>query len=254
MQLDLEHKKVLITGGSRGIGKAIALKLAQEKAIVGVIARHKRDLAQVLQSMDTSQEHVGIACDLTKEGAPFKALQSFIKQVGHPDIVINNIGETLGITDPLCSIEDWRRMFRINFEIAVELNGACIPFMQKQRWGRIIHIASNAALENSGPVTYCVTKAALAAYALHQSKTLACDGIMMASILPGAIIAQGNYWDKTSISRPEHVKNYINDRLPLGRFGTPQEIGSMVASMCGPKAMIFSGAQVRIDGGQSRHF
>lgn len=240
MDLGIANKKVLVTGGTRGIGRAIALRLAQENAQVLVIGR--------------APGHDTIACDLTKKGGPARAAKEAIKKFGHPDIIINNIGDTLGITDHYCSLKDWHRAFRINFEIAVEFNQICVPHMKQQKWGRIVHIASTASMENSGPVTYCVPKAALAEYSAQIGRELAQDGIVVSAIMPGAIIAKGSYWDRTSMSKPDHVKRYIKERLPLGRFGTPQEISSVVALLCSQKAGYFFGNNVGIDGSQSKHF
>ncbi len=244
MDLGLADKKVLVTGGTRGIGRAIALKLAEEKAHVAVIARSASRLKGV----------TCVTCDLTQKGAPKWAADQVRQKIGAPDIIINNIGDTLGVTDPFCSLRDWRKVFRINFEIAVELNQICVGHMKKQGWGRIVHIASNASLENSGPVTYCVTKAALAAYSVSLGRELAGDGVIVSSILPGAIIAKGSYWDRTSMTRPDHFQRYIAERLPLGRFGSPEEISGMVAFLCAPQGAAFFGNNIGVDGGQSKHF
>ncbi len=244
MDFGLHNKKVLITGGTRGIGRAIAQSLAREKAQVGVIGRSRTDLKSV----------TSIHIDLTKANGVTKAIREFRRHIGNPDIIINNIGDTLGISDPYCSLQDWRRVFRINFEIAVELNELCIPHMKKQGWGRIVHTASNASLENSGPVTYCVTKAALDAYCSRLGGRLAVDGIRVSAILPGAIIANGNYWDRTSFTRPDHAANYIQERLPLGRFGRPEDISDIITYLSSDKASCFFGDDLGIDGGQSKHF
>ena len=145
-------------------------------------------------------------------------------------------------------------MFRINFEIAVEVNQLCTPHMKKKQWGRIVHIASTASMENSGPITYCVPKAALAEYSAEIGRELASEGIVVSAILPGAIIAKGSYWDRTSLLKPDYVKSYMQERLPLGRFGTPDEISQIVAFLCSQKAGYFFGGNLGIDGSQSKHF
>lgn len=255
MELGLANKKILVTGGTRGIGRAIALRLAQEKAHVLVIGRSPVSIKEVFKEMGgAAKGHASIACDLTKNGGPAKAIKIAIKEFGNPDIIINNIGDTLGITNHYCSLKDWHRAFRINFEIAVEFNQLCVPYMKRQGWGRIVHIASTASMENSGPVTYCVPKAALAEYSAHIGRELAPDGIVVSAIMPGAIIAKGSYWDRTLLSKPDHVKHYIDERLPLGRFGTPEEISSVVAFLCSQKAGYLFGNNVGIDGSQSKHF
>jgi len=255
MNLGIKNKKALVTGGGRGIGRAIALDLAREGAKVAVVSRTESDLKEVIAKMGGRKKgHYYFACDLAKEKSAEKTMKAVFKNFGTPDIMINNVGETLGIVDPYCSIKDWRKVFRINLEVAVEFNNLVIPNMKKKRWGRIINIASTASMENNGPIAYCSAKAALPAYTRSLGRVLASEGIVVSTVLPGAVAAPGSYWDKAQRQRPEHARKYLRERCPLLRFGTPEEISGMVVFLCSELASFCQGSIIPVDGGQSRHF
>ena len=139
-------------------------------------------------------------------------------------------------------------------EVAIELNNCVIPHMKEQKWGRIVNISSISSLENQGPVPYCSIKSALTAYSRSMGRVLAPEGIIMTSVLPGAIFTDGGYWDKTSVTDPEHVKKYLNERMAIKRFGTLDEIGNVVTFLCSQQASFCVGSMVPVDGGQGRCF
>ncbi len=256
MNLRLEGKRALVTGAGRGIGRAIALGLAREGARVAVVSRTAADIEKIVGEMGgTVPGHYGLAMDLMPEGAPGKLMRNLGKAGFYPiDIVVHNLGGTLDITDPLASIDDWRKVWRFNLEVAIELNLMLVPAMRERRWGRIVNVSSISAMENHGPVTYCAVKAALTAYARSIGRVLAPDGIVVTAILPGAIFTEGGYWDTASKERPEHVRKYLAERMAIHRFGTPDEIADAVVFLCSDKASFFIGSVVPIDGGQGRSF
>jgi len=257
MDLGLKDKKALVTGGSTGIGKAIARELAKEEAKVVITSRHKKRLDTTLQELGGQKNrHYGVICDLAEKSGPKKLYQDVTNNFGNIDIIINNVGSNLGITDPYCSIGKWRDIFRLNFEVAVEINNFFIPHMKKQDWGRIVNITSLAGLENSGPVTYCVTKAALTAYSRTMGRILATEtsNVVMSALMPGVVVTEEGYWADVLKNRPEHAKKYLKERCPLGRFGSTDEISPMVALLCSEKASFCQGAIIPVDAGQSRHY
>lgn len=256
MELGIEGKRALVTGASRGIGKAIALALAKEGAKVAVFARDASQIADVVKEMGGYKNgHMGGDVDLEVEGSPHKMLMTLDRaDFGDIDIVVHNLGGTLDIRNPLCNVQDWRRVMRVNFEVAVDLNVRLIPAMQKKHWGRVVHIGSTASVENNGPVTYCTSKAALAAYSRCLGRVLAPDGIVMTAILPGAIFTEDGSWDVALKERPEHVRKYLEERLPLKDFGTPENIAGMVTFLCSDQAEFMQGAIIPVDGGQVRGY
>lgn len=255
MDFGIRGKKALVTGAGRGIGESIAINLAKEGVKVAVVSRTASDLRGILKKMPGKNKgHYMIACDLTEENSPSQIIVELKKNFGDIDILVNNLGGTLDITAPFCPISDWRRVYRMNLEVAIELNGLVIPYMQQNKWGRIVNVSSTAGMENNGPVTYCTMKAALTAYTRSMGRILAKKGIVMSAILPGAIFTKGGFWDKALKERPEHVEKYLAQRCPLGKFGEPDDIGTMTVILCSEQAKFCQGSIFPVDGGQSRHY
>jgi NAD(P)-dependent dehydrogenase (short-subunit alcohol dehydrogenase family) len=256
MDLGLKGKRALVTGAGRGIGRSTALSLAAEGARVAVVARTSSDIQTLVREMGGEMKgHCGFSMDLIKDGAPAKMLQRLKKcGFGPLEIVVHNLGGVLDLRDPFCSVKDWRRVFRINFEVAVELNLQVLPAMQKRKWGRLVHVSSIAAVENQGPVPYCAAKAALAAYVRSMGGIVAPDGVVMSAVLPGGVFTKGGDWDMMQRTRPEHVKKYLKERQRIGRFGRPEEIADFITYLCSDLASFNTGSIVPIDGGQGRGY
>lgn len=256
MELGLKDKLALVTGGGRGIGRGIALNLANEGSRVAIASRTRADLNDVLEKMGgRARGHRAVPIDLMSDGAPDKLLHDLAADgFGPIDIVVHNLGGTLGITDPFCSIADWRRIYRFNLEIALELNKLLVPKMQERGWGRVVHISSISSMENHGPATYCAMKAALTAYTRSFGGVVAPDGVVVSAVLPGAVFTKGGYWDLTSREKPDHVAKFLSERQRIGRFGDIDEIGSYVAFLCSERASFGTGSIVPVDGGQGRGY
>ena len=254
MNLGIKNKRALITGASRGLGESIAINLAKEQVKVAVIARTEKDLKKLVAKMGGEKMgHFYYVCDLTKDGVPEKAVREITKKFGHPDILVNNLGGTLMVNDPFCSLADWRKVWRINVEVAIELNNLLIPNMIKNKWGRIVHVSSISALEGQGPITYSAAKAALTAYSRSMGRFIAPDGVIMTSVLPGAVFTEGGYWNMASKDKPEHVRKYLDERMAIKRFGRPDEIGAVVTFLCSELASFCVGSTVVVDGGQGKN-
>lgn len=256
MDLGIRGRRALVTGAGRGLGRSIAECLAREGVTVAAVARTPDDLRSLLGRLsDHGSGHVVITSDLTEDGAPTRVAGELEGQRFWPlDIVVHNLGGTLGISDPFCSLEDWQRVYRANLEVALELNLCLVPPMQRRKWGRVIHISSIASMENQGPVTYCALKAALTAYTRAFGGVVAPDGVVVSAVLPGAVFTEGGYWDEASRERPEHVRRFLTERQRIGRFGRPEEIGSLVAYLASDLASFGTGSIIPVDGGQGRGY
>lgn len=257
MNLRLKGKRALVTGGATGIGHAIAKDLAREGVKVVITSRKKDKLDQAVERLGGKKAGCwGIVAEISEEGAPTLLAKKIWKNFGQLDIVVNNVGDTLGITDPYCQIVEWRRLFRLNLEVAVELNNLFLPHMKQQDWGRIVNISAGAGLENSGPVPYCSIKAAYIAYTRCMGRVLATEAknVVMSTVLPGVVLTETGHWRKVLKERPEHAEKYLRERTPLGRFGQPSEISPMVVFLCSELATFSQGAIVPVDGGQSKHY
>ncbi len=255
MDFGLTGKKALVTAASRGIGASIAINLAKEGALVAITARSESDLKNVIAKMGgAGKGHCMLVADLTAEDGPKNVFDRVIKEFGAPDVLVNNLGDTLELRDPFIPITDWRKIIRLNLEVAIELNNLAIPRMEQKKWGRIVNVLSTASYENNGPVPYCTAKAAFSAYTRSMARVLAKTGIVMSGIVPGAIFTEGGAWDLAMKVRPEHVRKYMEERLPLGRFGEPDDIGTMAVVLCSEQAKFCQGSIFPVDGGQSRHY
>jgi len=255
MDLGIKGKRALVTGGSRGIGASVARALAEEGTRVAVVSRDAESVKTLIEKIGGERSgHHGHVGDLIEEGACPALVSDLEKNFGQVDIVVQNLGGPMGVNDPLCGIEDWRQVLRFNLEITIELNGLLIPHMKAQKWGRVVHVASIAGVENTGPVPYCTAKAALCAYTRSFGRVLAPDGIVMSAVVPGVVLTEGGYWDEKSRETPEDVKSYLASRTPLGRFGTPDEVANITAFMCSQQATFMQAAIVPVDGGQAKGY
>lgn len=257
MELGIKGKRALVTGGATGIGEAIAVDLAKEGVRVVITSRNESGLNRTLEKIGGSAAgHRAIVTHLAEEGAPEALAREIHASFGNLDIVVNNIGGTLGVMDPYCPISDWRKLFRLNMEVAIELSNLFIPHMKQQNWGRIVNISSLAGTENSGPVPFCATKAALTAYTRCMGRILAIetDDVVMSAVFPGVVLTEGGHWQTVLKERPEHAEKYLAERCPLGRFGKPSEISPMVVLLCSNLATFCQAALVPIDAGQAAHY
>lgn len=224
--------------------------------MIAVVSRTAADLESLVAEMGGQEAgHLAVPSDLTAEGAPTLVLGELRERgFGPIEIAVHNLGGTLGISDPYCSLGDWRRVYRANLEVAIELNQQIVPDMQTRKWGRVVHVSSISAMENHGPVTYCAIKAALVAYTRSFGGVVAPDGVVISAILPGAVFTEGGYWEEAVRKRPAHVEKYLKERQRIGRFGRPEEIGHWVAYLCSDLASFGTGSVVPVDGGQGRGY
>ncbi len=257
MDLGITKKKALVTGGATGIGRAIALELASEGADVVITSRDSEALEKTLLELrDIRKGHYGIITELVGDGEPQRLADVIKKEFGDLDIVVNNAGSSFSINDPYCPIADWRQIFRLNLEVPVEINNEFIPYMKEQDWGRIVNISAGAGLENSGPVPYGSSKAAITSYTRSMGRILAIEtsNVVMTALLPGVVLTENGHWANVLKERPEHAEKYLSERCPSGRFGKPDEISPMAVLLCSDKATFCQGSIILVDAGQAKHY
>ncbi len=258
MELGLTGKKVFITGGASGIGKAIVKEFLKEGSIVVFTSRKQESIDALYDDFKIHKENVhGLCIDVSDYDSAERVKELLSKitlSVNDFDILVNNVGDTLGVTDHFCSLEEWRRVYRLNMEVHVEYVNLFTPGMIQRKWGRVVNITAGAALENSGPVPYCSFKAAYTAYTRSMARVLAETGVVMSAVLPGVVFTENGHWQEVLKTRPEHAEKYLKERTTLKRFGTPEEISPMVVLLASELASFCVGSIVPVEGGQARHY
>jgi len=250
MDLGIAGKRVLITGASQGIGRAVALDFAREDCKVAVVARSEDKLQEVVEQMGgTDCGHRYCVSDLMQDGAPRRVVEELTCAKEPFDIVVHNIGGTLGVKDPLAAMEQWFDVWRFNVGIAIEMNALLIPPMQQKKWGRVIHISSISAenLRGSGP--YGAAKAYLNAYTKVLGRALAPSGVVVCALMPGAIIAKGGHWDNIRKNKPEMMADFLRHHHAVGRLGRAEEIAPFAVFMASKYVTFAQGSLIPVDGG-----
>ncbi len=255
MDLALEGKVAMITGGSHGLGKQAADSLAREGCKVAICARGQENLdATAKEFRSKGYEVLAVQADVMKQ----EDLKNFHDQtvitLGEADILVNNAGGRKGTADfSETGIERFREGMEFNLMGAVELIYLVLPHMREQRWGRIISVSSIYGREYGGSVDYMTGKAALIAFSKHLAVNLMKENVLVNCIAPGSIDFPGSTWERfQDNSTPEEVADFIDRNLPAGRFGWPEPVGDMIAFLASDKANLITGTCLNIDGGQSR--
>jgi len=254
MDLKISGKTALITGASRGIGRATCIELANNGVNIVAVARNENDLNSLNEQIVSGVSFTPIALDLAIPSNLEKLFLQIHERNIEISIIVNNLGGQLEVTDPLGQYNDFEKVFYLNLGVAVGINHHFVPRMVKNKWGRICHVSSIAALENQGPPQYCAAKSALNAYVRSTARFLAKENVILNGVMPGAIKAKGNYWDEATISRPEYVENYLRSRMAIERFGTLDEITKVISFLVSDLASFMVGTMVLVDGGQGRSF
>ena len=253
MKVDLTGKIALVTGAGRGLGEAISIDLSKAGTKIIAISRNSKTLKNLKLKLK-GKDNYFFTCDLQNKNSVNKIINYLNKKKLHPDIVINNVGGNLGIVDPLANSKKYSEVFHLNLNVAIDLNKHVLKKMIKKKWGRIINISSISALENQGPPTYCAAKAALNAYTRSLGRYVSKHNVIMTSVMPGAVLTKGGYWDEKIKTDKLHVDKYLKDRMAIKRFGKTSEISSFVVFLSSDFASFCPGSAFLIDGGQGRLF
>lgn len=242
----LEGKSALVTGGSRGIGAAIATRLAAEGAAVTLTYGRSRDAAEaVVRGITTAGGSArAISADARESGASAKAVADTVAHQGGIDILVSNAG--INISKPLAQLDvaDYQATFDVNVRASMEVIQSAAAAMKTG--GRIIVISATIANDFFAPGLglYGASKAALNAFVQGWSRDLGPAGITINAVVPGPINTDMNPGD-TDLA--DHLRNLV----PLGRYGTAEEVAALTAFLAGPEAGFITGARMIIDGGMT---
>ncbi|MGH7933540.1 MAG: SDR family NAD(P)-dependent oxidoreductase [Candidatus Binataceae bacterium] len=253
MELGLNGKVAMITGASRGLGRAMATALAAEGMHLSICARGAEALGTAAAELKAAGAQVTAQAtdinDPAQAGRWFAATQ---EACGGVDVLVNNAGGAhLGALADLTE-ETWRQAFELNFFSAVRLARLCAPAMEKRGGGAIINISSIYGREAGGPLTYNSSKAAMISFTKMLARELAPKGIRVNSIAPGSIIYPGGNWEKTFKANPAFEKDFVGHEFPAKRLGRPEEVAYAVAMLASPRASWITGACIPVDGAQGR--
>lgn len=249
MDLNLKNKLVLVVGASKGIGRAIAMGFANEGCRLVAIARSHELLEELkADAMKGGAESVDtIVCDIMECNTQEFA-ETLLNQFGVFDVVVHNVGGSLISRNHLGGAEDWNYALKFNAVAAIDMNSKLIPPMIERGSGRVIHISSISAEMLRGNPLYASAKAFLNAYVTTVGRQLAPTGVLMCSVMPGAVAFEGSYWDKFVKEGNPRVDDFLRHHQAANRFGSPEEIANVVLFMASDKSSFMQAANIPVDG------
>jgi len=243
--MGLKGKTAVVTGAGRGIGKAIAIKLASQGADVAILDVDGETAAATAEELGALGVcSSGYSVDVSQAEAVASVFKQVAEDLGGPDILVNNAGLTRDNLIIRMSPEQWDTVMNVNLKGAFNCIRAAVRPMMSKRWGRIINIASIVGLTgNAGQANYAASKAGLIALTKSVAKEFGGRGITANAVAPGYIETP------MTESLPESVREGFAAKILLGRFGRPEDVANLVAFLASDEADYITGQTVSIDGG-----
>lgn len=243
----LKGKVALITGGSKGLGKAMARGLAEAGADIVIASRHEDELKSALGEIlkGTDRKGAYLVADMTKRADVRKLAAFALEKMGKVDILINNAGTNVPQTVDAITDEEWDRIMEINLNSVMVLTRALVPQMKERKWGRVIHISSiMAVVSNNGRNVYSATKAALTGFARASALDLGASGVTVNCIAPGPFLT-----DLPASVLSKEEQDRFAKMTALGRWGDPKELVGTALLLASDAGSYITGATIIVDGG-----
>jgi NAD(P)-dependent dehydrogenase (short-subunit alcohol dehydrogenase family) len=249
--MKMNHKRVLITGASSGIGRATAEVFLRDGAIVTLIGRRQEALQEVARASLNTDQAIVIAADLSDEQASEACFAEAAERMGGLDVLVNAAGILKSGNIEATSLDLWDEMMNINVRSVFQLMKLAVPHLEKSQ-GNIVNVSSVTGLRSfPGVLAYCVSKAAVDQLTRCVALELAPKGIRVNAVNPGVVLSglhrSGGMSDENYAAFLEHSKT----THPLGRVGQPEEIAELIYFLASDKAAWITGETVSIDGGRA---
>jgi 3-oxoacyl-[acyl-carrier protein] reductase len=258
MDLGLRDKVAIVTGSSRGLGLGSARSLAAEGCLVCLCGRTVSTLEDarrdVADRAGGDERVAAVAADASRPEGVQAVINGTLDAFGGIDILVNNVGLARGAGLLETSDAEWQEAFDQTLFPAIRASRLAVPHMKQRGGGSIVIIASVFGREAGGRMTYNAVKAAEISLAKSLAQQLASSNIRVNSVSPGSILFENGSWWKRQQENPVAIAEFVKRELPFGRFGTPEEVGDVVAFLASSRASWISGTSVVVDGCQSRAF
>ena len=260
MIINFKGKNALVTGGSRGIGRETAILLAESGCNVAICARDIVYLERTKLEIEArGVKAISYSFDANQLDDIKNVVEFIGKDWGSIDILVNNVGgesDNTSISYEMTSDEIWVNSFNLNLLAAVRFTNLTIPFMRKNKWGRIVTVSSKHGREGAGRPWYTLAKAAEISFMKNYSLNFdfVRDGITFNSVAPGAIYTESGSWANFYKNDPDNFNKKIQITKPLGRLGNTTEVASAIVFLCSDQASFINGACVPVDGGESQSY
>jgi 3-oxoacyl-[acyl-carrier protein] reductase len=253
MDLHLTDRTFIVAGSSRGIGAAIAAELVAEGAMVCVTGRDPDALETMRERLDAPDRVLAVRADLMTAQGVAAVFAECAQRWPGIDGIIANVGNGSGTRGWDQDDDEWGLTFDTNLRSSVLMARAGIPHLIARGGGSLTFIASITGVEASAaPLAYSAAKAALLNYSKNLAREVATHGIRVNSIAPGNVIFPGGRWEARRSADPAATQAMLAAEVPLGRFGSPDEIAGLATFLCSDRAAFVTGACFVADGGQTR--
>jgi NAD(P)-dependent dehydrogenase (short-subunit alcohol dehydrogenase family) len=250
MELELSGKAALVTGASRGIGRAIARALLSEGCRIALNARNPSDLLAAARDLGGV---VAVAGDMTSPVDARRVIEEATAALGKLDVLVCNVGSGRSVAPGMETAEEWQRVFATNLWSTTNAVEAARTALAASH-GVVVCISSICGLEvvAGAPVTYSAAKAALHAYVRGIARPLGAQGVRINAIAPGNIAFDGSVWQKRMAEDAFGVQQILERDVALSRLGTAEEVASLAVYLASPRSEFATGGIWRLDGGQTR--
>jgi len=237
-----EQRVAIVTGGARGIGAAVAKRLARDGFAVGVLDLDEASTGDVVKAIESEGgKALGVGVDVADAAAVETAVERVAAELGPPVVLINNAGITRDNMLFKMSVEDWDAVINVHLRGQFLMTRATQKYMTQAKWGRIVNLSSTSALGNRGQVNYSAAKGALNAATRALSIELASRGITVNAVAPGLIA--------TKMIASAAAADIVDRMVPMKRVGQPAEVADLVAFLASDSAAYISGQVISINGG-----